>query len=735
MAPRVGPANPYRLGIDFGTSTTVAVLCDAQGRVRPLLFDSSPLLASAVCAGPGGHLLTGGDAEIAALSRPAGLEANPKRRIDDGAVWLGEREYPVVDLVAAVLARVGGEARRVAGGASTSVVLTHPAVWGGTRLAALADAAARAGLGAVELVAEPVAAAAYFATVLGRQFPEGRCLVVYDLGAGTFDVSVVRAARAGFEVVAAAGLDDVGGLDLDAAVVTHAHGLTAGGPAAGEDPSWARLERPDAPADRVARHALWRGARAVKEQLSRHATAELHVPLLDTAVHLTREEFERVATGYLQRTVALTEAVLREAGVTREAIAGVFLVGGSSRIPLVATLLHRALGIAPTALDHPELVVAEGSLHARPGPAPAVPAVPAAPVAAVAPAAAPPAEDSVRRRPVTRRTVVLAGALATAAAVTAAVTVVALRPWADRPVRGARLLAELTGHTHPVYSVAFSLDGDVLAAGGGDYTAVRLWDVPERRSAGDRLTGHAAGVVGVVFSPDGETLATTCYDNRVRLWDVATRRPTGAPIAARGNLGGVAFGPDRTTLAVGDGTAVRLWRVDTREAIGPPLTGHASDVLGVAFLPDGRTLVTGDREGTVRFWDVAGGVPVGDQLDSRGTDVFAGAVSPDGKTFATSAPGNAVRLWDVATRRPAGDPLTGHAARVTGAAFSPDSATLATASDDSSVRLWDVATRRPIGDPLTGHAGAVHSVAFGPGGAIVASGGEDKTIRLWEITR
>jgi hypothetical protein len=64
-------AGGHRLGIDFGTSTTVAVLADALGRVRPLLFDSSPLLASAVYAGPGGDLLTGGDAERAALSHPA----------------------------------------------------------------------------------------------------------------------------------------------------------------------------------------------------------------------------------------------------------------------------------------------------------------------------------------------------------------------------------------------------------------------------------------------------------------------------------------------------------------------------------------------------------------------------------------------------------------------------------------------------------------------------------------
>src|SRR5262249_60943143 len=89
-----------------------------------------------------------------------------------------------------------------------------------------------------------------------------------------------------------------------------------------------------------------------------------------TEVHLTREEFEKAVRPHLDRTAALTLSVLREAGVPREQIAGVFLVGGSSRIPLAATLLHRTLRLAPTAIDQPELVVAEGSLHTRPTPRP-----------------------------------------------------------------------------------------------------------------------------------------------------------------------------------------------------------------------------------------------------------------------------------------------------------------------------------------------------------------------------
>jgi hypothetical protein len=340
----------------------VAALAGSDGRVRSLLFDGSPLLASAVFAGPGEAVLVGADAVRAAVGYPEGLEPHPKRRIDDGTVWLGEREYPLVELAAAVLARVAAEATRVIGGAVDEVVLTHPAAWARPRIGLLADAAARAGFAEVRFVAEPVAAAAYFAGAPGRQVPVGRCIVVYDLGAGTFDVSAVRLEPYGFEVVRSAGLPDLGGLDLDAAVVRHARMVTAG--AAGAPEAWQRLNWPRQVADRQARHTLWQGARAVKEQLSRHPSGELYVPIVDRPVHLTREEFDLLARPYLDRTGALTRRLLAESGVAPEEIGAVFLVGGSSRVPLVATLLHRMLQIAPTVVDHPELVVAEGALRA-----------------------------------------------------------------------------------------------------------------------------------------------------------------------------------------------------------------------------------------------------------------------------------------------------------------------------------------------------------------------------------
>jgi molecular chaperone DnaK (HSP70) len=116
-----------RLGVDFGTAHTVAVV-EIEGREpRPPLFDGSPLLPSAVCVDAGGRLLTGRDALHTALAFPESFEPHPKRCIDDGVTLLGEREVPVAELIAAPLRRVAAEAALVTGEPVAFGVLTCPA--------------------------------------------------------------------------------------------------------------------------------------------------------------------------------------------------------------------------------------------------------------------------------------------------------------------------------------------------------------------------------------------------------------------------------------------------------------------------------------------------------------------------------------------------------------------------------------------------------------------------------
>ncbi|TNH26024.1 Hsp70 family protein [Micromonospora orduensis] len=392
----------FALGVDLGTSNTVAVLRWPDGRTRPLLMDGQPVSPSAVYADPDGTLHVGWDARRLALADPARFEANPKRRVDEPTVPLGERSYPPADLLAAVLAAV---ARAAVGavGFLPPAVLTCPAAWDGTRRQVLADALLRAGWPqaaehtlagptppGTRLLREPVAAARYYTQVLHRPVPVGGAIAVFDFGGGTLDVAVLRNEGAdpwgdsGFSVVADGGLPDLGGLDLDAALVRRVGELVGERHAA----QWARLVGPGDAAQRRDQVRLWDEVRGAKETLSRSVVAPVAVPGLPDAVQLTRADVERVATPLLRRAVDRAREVIAAAGLRPDQLDGLFLVGGSSRIPLVARMLHAELGVAPTVLDQPELPVAEGALTDLPLRR-AQPAYAGPPVAAPPPAPVP----------------------------------------------------------------------------------------------------------------------------------------------------------------------------------------------------------------------------------------------------------------------------------------------------------------------------------------------------------
>jgi Ethanolamine utilization protein EutJ (predicted chaperonin) len=347
----------YAVGIDLGTSNTVAVIRSPDGRCRPVLFDGAPVMPSAVYVDPSGPLVVGRDAQRMAMLDPARFEPNPKRRIDEPTVLLGDRELATVDLLAAVLravAHAAGEVCRFL----PPAVLTFPASWGPARRQVLQDAAVVAGWPEVRLVPEPIAAAQYFIQVLKHPVPPGSSLAIFDFGGGTVDIAVVRNEGSGFNVLGSGGLEDLGGLDLDAALIAHLGEVL--GRTAPE--VWARLQRPVSGQDRRDRRLFWEDVRGAKEMLSRNTQAPLPVPGVESPLHVTREELEQVIGPLLRLACAETAAVVRRCGIEPRQLAGVLLVGGSSRIPLVPRLLYRELGVAATVLEQPELPVAEGAV-------------------------------------------------------------------------------------------------------------------------------------------------------------------------------------------------------------------------------------------------------------------------------------------------------------------------------------------------------------------------------------
>ncbi|WP_234356417.1 Hsp70 family protein [Blastococcus sp. Marseille-P5729] len=353
------------LAIDFGTSNTVAAVSVDGAAPRLLTIDGSPLVPSSIYLAEDGTIAVGRDADRQARIDPSRYEPNPKRRIDDGEMLLGSDVIPVRQAIAAVLKRVLQEFQLQFDGAKPDVVrLTHPARWRKTRRDVLVAACREAGLSDDPiLVPEPVGAATHFVTQGGHNMQPGQALAVYDLGGGTFDVAIVQKTDNGFEVTAEAGLPDLGGLDFDHAILEH-----VGKSQETVNPEeWARLNRPTDTASRRAQRALAVDIKEGKEALSRHPHTDIAFPAPFHDVHITRSEFEELIRPNLARSVELLSTTISDANLTADKLAGVYLVGGSSRVPLVARLIQEGLGVTPATLDQPEATVASGALYLNVG--------------------------------------------------------------------------------------------------------------------------------------------------------------------------------------------------------------------------------------------------------------------------------------------------------------------------------------------------------------------------------
>lgn len=370
-----------RVAVDFGTSSTCVVAAINGREPQVAVIDGHPLMSSAVYAAEDGTLFVGQEAERQAAMDPSRYEPNPKRRIDEGELLLGDTVLRVTDVVRAVLSRAVSEARRLAGGAEVDLlVLTHPADWGAVRTRLLRQAAG--GLAReVTLVPEPVAAALFHAATFAPQEinqdrtveiskQPGETLAVLDLGGGTVDVSVVSRApmnanRRGFQVLATRGDPSFGGADVDQALLEHVGDLVS----SADPEAWRELVDGRELANRRRRRVLRQDVRGAKETLSRHTYTDVPMPPPFADAHVTREDLEKLIAAPLSRAVELTGAAIEEAGLRPKQLTAIFLVGGSSRIPMISRLVHERTGVVPTTLDQPETVVARGALLAvRPKP-------------------------------------------------------------------------------------------------------------------------------------------------------------------------------------------------------------------------------------------------------------------------------------------------------------------------------------------------------------------------------
>ncbi|MDD9370936.1 MAG: Hsp70 family protein, partial [Acidimicrobiales bacterium] len=344
----------YYLGIDLGTTYTAAA-AEREGVVEALtLGNRTASVPSVVFLRDDGEILVGETATRRATSDPGRVAREFKRRVGDPTpIILGGTPYAAEMLMARLLRWSVDRVREQQGEDPRAIGLTHPANWGPYKLDLFTQAVRQVDLDAALLLAEPVAAAPFYASQ--RSLAADSVVAVYDLGGGTFDAAVVRRNAQGFEMVGTPeGMERLGGIDFDEAVFAHVRS------AVGD--ALDRLD-PEEPAAQAAVARLRQECIDAKEALSSDTDVSIPVllPGLQTEVRLTRSEFEAMIRPAISETIVALRRALRSASVKPDEISAVLLVGGSSRIPLVAQMVGAELG-RPIAIDaHPKDAIAFGA--------------------------------------------------------------------------------------------------------------------------------------------------------------------------------------------------------------------------------------------------------------------------------------------------------------------------------------------------------------------------------------
>lgn len=380
------------------------------------LGEGATAVSSVVLVRDDGSILVGASADRRGIDEPGRVARHFKRRIGDPApLAVGSSRFPAHVLLGKLLRWVLDRVAEREGEPATTVAVTHPANWGSFKLEHLHQALDFAGVPDALILSEPEAAAIQYAS--HERVAAGSHVAVYDLGGGTFDAAVLRKNETGFSIIGEPkGIEQLGGIDFDDVVFDHVaaslgrrfHELDGTGPA-----TIAALAR------------LRRECEAAKIDLSvtTESTISVSLPGIQERVRITREEFETAIRPMIADTIGALQRAIASAGLTPEDLAAVLLVGGSSRIPLVAQMVTQALG-RPVAVDaDPKNTIALGAArHAASAETEQLPAADPAP--------APAPERGPGPTPQPRRRMGLVVGVATAA-IAATVAAIALWPSGD----------------------------------------------------------------------------------------------------------------------------------------------------------------------------------------------------------------------------------------------------------------------------------------------------------------
>jgi len=343
------------VGIDLGTTNSVVAVLEGGEPTVIANAEGARTTPSVVAFAKNGEVLVGEVAKRQAVTNVDRTIRSVKRQM--GTDWsqrIDEKTFTAQQISAFILQKLKRDAESYLGESVTDAVITVPAYFSDSQRQATKEAGEIAGLNVQRIVNEPTAAALAY----GLDKESDQRILVFDLGGGTFDVSLLEIGEGVVEVKATSGDNHLGGDDWDTRVVEwmvekfkNAHGTNLG-------------------ADKIARQRLQEAAEKAKIELSASSETTIHLPYITLSetgpLHfeekLTRSEFQKLTSSLLDRTKQPFQQVIKDAGVTVEQIDSVLLVGGSTRMPAVSDLVKEMTkGKEPNKGVNPDEVVAVGA--------------------------------------------------------------------------------------------------------------------------------------------------------------------------------------------------------------------------------------------------------------------------------------------------------------------------------------------------------------------------------------
>jgi len=343
------------IGIDLGTTNSCVAIMEGGEAVVIANAEGNRTTPSVVGVNKDGERLVGQVAKRQAVANPNNTVSSIKREMGSNfKAHLGGKEYSPQEVSAMILQKLKQDAEAYLGQKVSQAVITVPAYFTDAQRQATKDAGKIAGLEVLRIINEPTAAALAYGM---DKLDKSQKILVYDLGGGTFDISVLEIADGVFQVLATAGNNRLGGDDFDNRIMDY---LLS---------EFKRAEGIDLSGDKMAVQRLKDAAEKAKIELSGVTKTTINLPFITAdatgpkhlEVELTRAKFESLIHDLVDETITLTKKALDDAKLSKTDVAKIIMVGGSTRVPMVVEEVKKFLGTDPFRGINPDECVAMGA--------------------------------------------------------------------------------------------------------------------------------------------------------------------------------------------------------------------------------------------------------------------------------------------------------------------------------------------------------------------------------------